>query len=767
MSAPGAFDPMNEGEEDAALVDSFFLPGGILDPDNEEEETQLPNITPFANISRVPSNPWSDGYNDNTPEESNNSTEEPAVPSSPQHLILGGDAEVAICPTVQVRPPPGYNAVPPPGFRDPAAVPNDPNFRINAADNLHDGREGNFVSILADDAPFRAGLLSGLGTNNTVTTPDALFHNRAIQRPFRPFDDTGQQPGEALPSLSQSVQSPEYEPEDLSQAQNDHGSDLLHSPLRDVTSPDPSSPGTDDSQGVTDISEVSSLHHYEDDEDDAVRHAARRDEDDDEDDDDEEDEDDDDEEDEDDDDEDDDDESEAEVSDIHHDEDDEDDEGRHDEGHDDEGHDDEDEDDDESEEERSNSGIPSELLNIPQRLRAESLTSSLSTSSRSSGDQDSSDGSDDSEVMEDLAQDSGVAAVVQPIITTHSSTCSDSVSRPPDPMCTAEKSSESHSNKNGQSADEIHFVWQNFLLLLSTWSLLIIELPKKLINAINKLSQRAAQKSAVFGHLTKTTEALSSQTTKLANTFHAFSAWMVTFKDIATALSSQLASSLLVSLTAATKTLIVVASFLFQVWKYSLIEAVEESNVAICYLVFYFMPYFCSLLMEFFNIPHWAPHLITSAAVFLLCNQVRAGPLHLENVSIFKLAEISKKTEGSEGESRPRDERACRTILTILRFVLPIFFIADGFSTEFGTIMGVSGASRLTTAYMMSLVRKNLVSSPVGWVSWAIQVLVATYYPAWSLLDQVVLVVGLSSIRLIRYLEGRRVKEKRRNGKHY
>jgi hypothetical protein len=254
---------------------------------------------------------------------------------------------------------------------------------------------------------------------------------------------------------------------------------------------------------------------------------------------------------------------------------------------------------------------------------------------------------------------------------------------------------------------------------------------------------------------------------------------MVDAKDISTALISKLISALRISLATITKTLILVASFLFQVWKFALIEAVEESNVAICYLVFYFMPFSCSLLMDLFNIPHWTPHLMTSMAVFSLCSQVKAGHLHMEDVSIFKLAEMSgnrksgaksselssiPKENGHQGENhRPRDERACKTILRILRFVLPTFFLADGFSSEFGTIMGVSGSSRLTTAFMMSLVRKNLVSSPIGWVSWAIQVLVATYYPSWSLLDQVVLVVGLSSIRLIRYLEGHRLKDKRRS----
>jgi hypothetical protein len=354
---------------------------------------------------------------------------------------------------------------------------------------------------------------------------------------------------------------------------------------------------------------------------------------------------------------------------------------------------------------------------------------------------------------------------------------SDSTSETPDAaVCTTGNSSESKCNQ-WIPVDQFRCLLQFFWLALSTWSLSAIELPKKLINAIKSFAVRSIQHTVLFSFLARTTRTISSQTTKVVSAFHAFAQCLVDVKDIVTALTTQLFSTIRVSLATITKALILVASFLFQVWKYSLVEAVEESNVTICYLVFYFMPDLCSLLMDLFSIPHWTPHLMTSVAVFALCNQVKSGHLQMQDVSIFKLTEMRDKAakssdrsttrkEGPQDEARPRDERACKTILRILRFVLPTFFLADGFSSEFGSIMGVSGASRLTTAFMMSLVRKNLVSSPIGWVSWAIQVLVATYYPSWKFLDQLVLVVGLSSIRLIRYLEGKRCKEKRPNGKN-
>ncbi|KAG7359980.1 hypothetical protein IV203_035078 [Nitzschia inconspicua] len=253
----------------------------------------------------------------------------------------------------------------------------------------------------------------------------------------------------------------------------------------------------------------------------------------------------------------------------------------------------------------------------------------------------------------------------------------------------------------------------------------------------------------------------------------------------------------------ATKMFLLVFHIFLQAWKFASFEATEEPQVASGYVVFYFMPSFCSYLMRNVNLPHWMPHLLTLVGVYSLCHQIESGPLLVDESSLFQ-SSVTKFTEKvslalekrkpssddkdatttspssrvslSKERSRrdhlfweghhqriiPRDELACSTILKILRLVLPVFFVADGFSSEFGTIMGVSGASRLTTSFMMSLVRKNLVSSPIGWSSWAIQVLAATYFSKWALLDIMVAIVGLSSIRLIRFLDGERAKKRQR-----
>ncbi len=253
-----------------------------------------------------------------------------------------------------------------------------------------------------------------------------------------------------------------------------------------------------------------------------------------------------------------------------------------------------------------------------------------------------------------------------------------------------------------------------------------------------------------------------------SNNFQDYKSYMEDFCEVIGAFVEKAWISLILSMTLANKLFTIASMFLFQTWKFALIEAIEEPPVAISFAVFYLMPSFCCLLRDLFSIPHWTPHFITSVAVWCLCSQIPAGPLHLENISIFEIFSfLLKRHIVLSTETRPRDERACRTILRILRFVLPVFFFVDGFSTEFGTIMGVSGSSRLTTAYMMSLVRKSLVSSPIGWVSWAVQVLLATHHPSSYLVDFLVLISGLSSIRLIRYLELRRAGNKKRDGKEH
>jgi hypothetical protein len=206
------------------------------------------------------------------------------------------------------------------------------------------------------------------------------------------------------------------------------------------------------------------------------------------------------------------------------------------------------------------------------------------------------------------------------------------------------------------------------------------------------------------------------------------------------------------------KVLTIAGLLLFQLWKFALVEMIEEPTVTSCYVVFYFLPHCCSLIMTTLIVPHWTPNFVASTAVWLMCTTSSGGVLHPDTIELRNMPALIWERDGNINMAlcrRPRDDLACQTILRILRYLLIVSLLVDGFSSEFGAILGVSGPSRLTAAFMMSLVRKSLISSPIGWVSWAVQVLFVTYHPASLFVDLFVLISGLSSIRLIRYLEAR------------
>lgn len=397
--------------------------------------------------------------------------------------------------------------------------------------------------------------------------------------------------------------------------------------------------------------------------------------------------------------------------------------------------------------------LPMNLLTLDYGTKNESTTSSLTTLSNGSlQGQDSSDSSNNSRETENHLE-----ALVE---TQNTNT------------------TPAHEREGGSHSESYHNVKAGPISTLSEQpTVKLTRLKDRVLQKVRsdgiRLFEMIANKTALSpgSVIAKTTRSLQMCLEQLVDRwtskYERASAWVSDIFEVICALISRLILSICRVLSMATKGLWVFCFVLFQAIKFSMIEAIEESHVTICYTVFYFTPILCSRVLRLCSIPHWAPHFLTSISVWSLCNQTRPGPLHKDALSMFRLADVNVSRSNvfsfPESPARPRDERACRTILRILRFVLPIFFFADGFSSEFGTIMGVSGSSRLTTAYMMSLVRKNLVSSPIGWSSWAIQVLIATYYPSWSLLDVSVLAVGLSSIRLVRYLEGLQEKHNKKS----
>jgi hypothetical protein len=303
----------------------------------------------------------------------------------------------------------------------------------------------------------------------------------------------------------------------------------------------------------------------------------------------------------------------------------------------------------------------------------------------------------------------------------------------------------------------------------------------------------AMQRSLLNAKATKRYERFSRQMRKLSRDFHNFTNWLMDVEEVFAVLLRRLLKVSWKYSRDITETLVIIFSFLFQLLKFGLIEAIEEfSGVTSCYIVFYLMPRICVMLMDFINLPHWTPHSVTWLAIFSLCHQVEAGTLHetsnytmsslisklsidsseipgttsnngiaAESTFIKSSTQQSPPRQQDDGLSRAQDKQVCFLLLKILKTVLPVLYMVEGFSSEFGTMIGASSTNRLTTAFVLSILRKSLLSSPIGWVSWALQVLLAAYYSSSIFLDILILLIGLSSIRLIRFLDLQRTRGKR------
>mmetsp|Transcript_28017 Transcript_28017/g.76086 ORF Transcript_28017/g.76086 Transcript_28017/m.76086 type:complete len:293 (-) Transcript_28017:877-1755(-) len=277
---------------------------------------------------------------------------------------------------------------------------------------------------------------------------------------------------------------------------------------------------------------------------------------------------------------------------------------------------------------------------------------------------------------------------------------------------------------------------------------------------------------------------------QLSKEFRNLIAWLIEIEEVFAVLLLRLVNAIGRVFLEITRALVMLFCFLFQMIKFGLIEAIEEfEGVTTCYAVFYLLPPTCVRLMDFINLPHWTPHIVTWMSIYSLCYLVKAGTLHetSDGSMLSLLGGISKTsssraaTDSSNGvslessstlttiqrdpiphrkkrieEYNTWDEHICYICLKLLKMLVPVLFLAEGFSSDFGTIVGAKSTSRLITAYNMIIVRKCLVKFPIAWISWAIQVLTATYCDSSLFLDFLILLTGLSSIRLMRYVDAHR-----------
>jgi hypothetical protein len=70
-----------------------------------------------------------------------------------------------------------------------------------------------------------------------------------------------------------------------------------------------------------------------------------------------------------------------------------------------------------------------------------------------------------------------------------------------------------------------------------------------------------------------------------------------------------------------------------------------------------------------------------------------------------------------------------------------------------GVVMTLGGSGQLMSAYILSILRKGLLFSPIAWLGSALQLLVASHLHWIPWIDLLVVGIGLASIRFSQFLK--------------
>jgi len=212
-------------------------------------------------------------------------------------------------------------------------------------------------------------------------------------------------------------------------------------------------------------------------------------------------------------------------------------------------------------------------------------------------------------------------------------------------------------------------------------------------------------------------------------------------------------------------------------------EPPPQTVSLLCYAVLYLLPYVSDVLMSCMDCPHWTPHILTNLTLYALLSRLLSHPSNNSSSSIPNTSRRgggggkSTKSTGSSHSSsnsttcitsssysaESQQHELCQRWLQLLRYAIPCALLLEGFGRSNAAVALAEAPVRLQIAYGLVLCHCHGCLSPVAWVGWSVQVLLAHYYCYYFvssggggggyghqyLLDGLLSVVGLAFIRLV------------------
>jgi hypothetical protein len=193
----------------------------------------------------------------------------------------------------------------------------------------------------------------------------------------------------------------------------------------------------------------------------------------------------------------------------------------------------------------------------------------------------------------------------------------------------------------------------------------------------------------------------------------------------------------------------------------SLFELKEHPESISCLVIFYLTPRCCRVVMNHVvHLPYWTPHVVSTALVLSQCypvQSVKTASSHHSTASP-SLSEGMKESHviivnaWQEQQQQQQQQQVSAVILWFARIYVACSFVYDGFAdARMGSLWRYNTVTRLLLASLLTLVRCERILSPVAWLGWSMQVMVAALLPSYSVATElVVILMSLSTTRYIR-----------------
>eukprot|EP00977_Amphora_coffeiformis_P008838 scaffold1995_cov167-Amphora_coffeaeformis.AAC.18 len=203
------------------------------------------------------------------------------------------------------------------------------------------------------------------------------------------------------------------------------------------------------------------------------------------------------------------------------------------------------------------------------------------------------------------------------------------------------------------------------------------------------------------------------------------------------------------------KTLNLCAAIVYHLYSYAIQDIQTYEKDELFGLTFFQIPLISNILMGVFGLPQFTPHLLSYGILFYLCRPrklVLAGSAETpDSSSIFRSTAARRKDRVAEDFGY----YLCRTSLMCLQISLPFVFIFEGFEKPQTAIMRLTQGERIVVFYFLRSLRESIILSPIIWVTLLLQAILARLSaPGGVWLELVViqcsLAIGMASVSFVR-----------------